>query len=264
MFKGTERPNKLQWMPDLLLFLILLLSIITLFVGMFTKNEAFEQLKSQKKDKQEIALSITRWISFNSSYPETCKPINLSYLFSNGSYFTDTIELEDFKTETKTNQGYYFVRFIFQLMDNNKNMKIDTAYFQLLPNYQVTNVRTIQETNKYVYESTEYEWKKRYGNSTKSLELELYGNNIDNYIFHQYTREGGQQATALYSNGKLNGPFFVYDFNNDTLIVANYKDGKALNVDIKREPIKNTSPELYDTKEYFNMLSRQIMKSMKK
>jgi len=264
IFKQTERPNKLQWIPDLLLFFILLISIITLLVGLFTKNEAYEQLKSQKKDREEISLSITRWITNNSHYPKTCKPINLTYLFSNGSYFTDTNRLEDFKNETKTKQGYFFARFIFQQMDNNEIMRIDTAYFQLLPNYQVTNVRTIDETNRYVYETTEYEWKKRYGNSIKSLELEIYGNNSDTYIFHQYTREGGQQATALYSNGKLNGNFFVYDFYDDTLVVANYKDGKALSIKVKREPVKSTSPELYDTKEYFKMLSKQIMNNIRK
>jgi hypothetical protein len=263
-FKRTERPNKLQWIPDLLLFFILLSSVVSLLVSVFTKDENYEQLKIQKKDKKEIAHSITKWINKNSCYPATYKPINLTYLFSNGSLFTDTNQLENFKQETKTKQGYFFARHIFQLQDKNNIMKRDTAYFQLLPNYQVTNVRTKNEANKYVYETTEYEWKKRYGNSIRSLELEIYGNNTDTYIFHQYTSEGGQQATALYSNGKLNGDFFLYNFYDDTLIVASYKDGKALSVKVKREPNKNTSPELYDTKEYFIMLSRQIMNNIKK
>lgn len=263
-FKGTKSPNKLQWIPDILLFFISTISVIMLFVGIFAKNEAYEQLKVQIKDKQEISLSITRWITNNSSHPGTCKPINLTYLFSNGSNYTDTNKLENFKRETKTKQGYFFVRFIFQLEDNSNSIRTDTAYFQLLPNYQVTNVRTIDETNKYFYETTEYEWRKRYGNSTRSLELEIYGNNAETYIFHQYTREGGQQATASYSNGKLNGNFFVYDFYDDTLVVANYKDGKALKIEVKHEPIKNTSPELYDTKEYFTMLSNQMLKNINK
>jgi hypothetical protein len=262
-FAGTIRPNKLQWIPDLLLLFILLGSVVSLLVGVFTKDENYEQLKIQKKDKKEVVHSITKWINENSSYPKTYKPIDLTYLFSIGSLFTDTNKLENFKQETKTKQGYFFARHIFQLQDNNHITKRDTAYFQLLPNYQVTNVRTKSEANKYVYETTEYEWKKRYGNSIRSLELEIYGNNTDTYIFHQYTNEGGKQATAIYSNGKLNGDFFVYNFYNDTLIVANYRDGKALSVKVKQEPNKNTYPELYDTKEYFIMLSKQIMNNVK-
>lgn len=263
-FKQTQRPNKLQWIPDLLLFFILLVSVITLFVGLFTKNEGFEQLKIQKKDRKEVARAITNWIKKNASSPQTYKPIDLTYIFSNGSEYTDTNKLEDFKLETKTKQGYFFVRHVFQIMNNHNIIKVDTVYFQLLPNYQVTNVRTKNETKKFIFETAEYEWRQQYGNSKRNLELEIFGNNSESYIYHQYTREGGRQTTAIYSNGKLNGNVYVYDFYNDTLIIAEYKDGIAKSINVKREPNNSTSPELYDTREYFTELSKQIMKSIKK
>lgn len=262
-FKATQRPNKLQWIPDLLLFFILLVSVITLFFGLFTKNEGFEQLKIQKKARKEVALSISNWIKKNASNPQTYIPIDLKYIFSNGSQYTDTNKLEDFILETKTKQGYFFVRHVFQIMDKHNIIKVDTAFFQLLPNYQVTNVRTKNETKKFIYETAEYEWRQQYGNSKRNLELEIFGNNSKSYIYHQYTREGARQTTAIYSNGKLNGNLYVYDFYNDTLIIAKYKDGRAISINVKREPNNSTSPELYDTREYFTELSKQIMKNIK-
>ena len=284
LFRKKSNPHKLQWIPATLN--ILLLICVLLVLGTTVDHLTGPQYQ-RAKEQRLIQSVVKKWIQENASYPNTYHSLQFERFGQITKLKTDSIEqvnsfdfnpigpylrpgkLYDPDKANDLEYAVYLVRHKFVLQSNTKKLYSVSAYFQLTPQLEVTNVRLLSEMEDEGRKEMIYQWRALFGNDNKNLELEKNGHGNSIYAYHFFLAETFTEgSTSLmrsseiipYTNGKKNGILryevsargttYLWPYKDDTLDGESYKyfDGKLTQRQYYKSGLRTgLSTEYYET-----------------
>lgn len=243
IFRKRDNPKRFQWIPNTLSVLIFLFMLALDYAVTEDLSNSYSRIMEQKR----IQSVVKKWIKENAAYPDTYSPVSFEKFtqltkyksestevirdanfnpigtFYRSQNTTDSIEIKDIE------YAVYMIEHKFTLESKTHKLYTVTAYFQLTPQLEVTNVRLYSEMHDHSRKEILYQWREIFGNTKRTLELEKSGHDNDHYqylfFYGNYHLTNVHRFKIIsYSNGKKNGPLYILNDHSDTTEIANFKD----------------------------------------
>ena len=231
IFRNAENKSKLQWLPNTLSIIGIL--IIGLFIGV-AFNVKLTNSEKWELEQKHIDKAVSKWIKENAQYPDSY--IACTDTADPTSFFQASRPLIRSQSDDPEPIGYYitehpdkyeyalyFLKHKHILKSKSGSLDTVVAYFELNTDLKVQHVWI--STNDPA-PTTANEWREKYGNKNKDLALELNGNDPKTYYFRDFNWDKEPKERLVpYANGKVNGVLYrLYD-NGDTSAKISYKEG---------------------------------------